>query len=80
VNNVMLWPDWQAGFTELRRVLRPGGRMLLSVHEKWLPGGLTALAAAVDAAGFDGIRTWAWEPPGRSATTAAQLQARRPTG
>ena len=79
VNNVMLWPDWHVGFTELRRILRPGGRMLLSAHDKWLPGGSTALATTVDNAGFDGIRTWTWEPPGRSATTAAQLQACRPT-
>jgi arsenite methyltransferase len=78
VNNVMLWPDWQAGLTELHRVLRPGGRMLLSVHNKWLPGGLPALAAAVAQAGFDDVRTWTWEPPGRGATTAAQLRARRP--
>lgn len=79
VNNVMIWPDWQAGFTELRRILRPGGRMLLSAHTKWLPGGLTALATAVEKAGFDDIRTWSWEPPGRGAATAAQLQAHRPT-
>lgn len=78
VNNVMLWPDWHAGFNEVRRVLRPGGRMLLSAHNKWLPGGLRKLAAAVDDAGFDEIQTWTWEPPGRGATTAAQLRARRP--
>lgn len=78
VNNVMLWPDWQAGLTELRRVLRPGGRMLLSAHNKWLPGGLTALTTAVERAGFQDIETWTWEPSGRGATTAAQLRARRP--
>ncbi|MFD1047847.1 helix-turn-helix domain-containing protein, partial [Kibdelosporangium lantanae] len=47
VNNVMLWPDWDAGFAELHRVLRPDGRILVSAHEKWLPGGLQALTAAV---------------------------------
>ncbi|MEJ3655480.1 class I SAM-dependent methyltransferase [Actinomycetes bacterium KLBMP 9759] len=77
VNNVMLWPDRKAGFTELHRVLRPGGRMLVSVHEKWLPGGLSGLAAAVAEAGFGDVETWTWEPPGRGATTAAQLKARR---
>lgn len=76
VNNVMLWPDWHAGFTELRRILRPRGRLLLSTHEKWLPGGSTALAAAVEDAGFAEVRVWTWEPPGRGASTAVQLQAR----
>lgn len=75
VNNVQIWPDWEAGFAELHRVLRPGGRLLLSAHEKWLPDGL---ATAVERAGLDEIRTWAWEPPGRGAATAFQLRARRP--
>ncbi|WP_035769933.1 class I SAM-dependent methyltransferase [Arthrobacter castelli] len=77
VNNVQFWPDWRAGFNELHRVTRPGGSLLISSHEKWLPGGLTALAAAVKRAGFDDIRTWTWEPPGRGATTAVQLHARQ---
>jgi arsenite methyltransferase len=64
VNNVQIWPDWQAGFAELYRVLRPGGRLLLSAHNKWLPGGLDALAAAVEKAGFRETQTWTWEPPG----------------
>jgi SAM-dependent methyltransferase len=80
VNNVQVWPDWRAGFGELHRVLRPGGRLLLSAHEKWLPGGLPALAAAVEQAGFEEIQTWTWEPPGRGAATAAQLRAWRADG
>jgi SAM-dependent methyltransferase len=78
VNNVQIWPDRAAGFAELGRVLRPGGRLLISAHAKWLPGGLAALAAAVEVAGFHDIETWTWEPPGRGATTAAQLRAYRP--
>ncbi len=79
VNNVMIWPDWHAGFTEVHRVLRPGGRLLLSAHNRWLPGGLQALATAVDEAGFEDVQTWTWDPPGRGAATAAQLAARVPT-
>lgn len=74
VNNVQIWPDWHAGFSELHRVLRPGGRLLLSAHEKWLPGGL---APAVEQAGFEQVQTWTWQPPGRMASTAVQLRALR---
>lgn len=75
VNNVHIWPDWHAGFTELHRVLRPTGRILISAHEKWLPGGPEALTTAVEAAGFRDVQTWTWEPPGRGAATAVQLRA-----
>lgn len=77
VNNVQLWPDQQAGCTELARVMRPGGRLLLSAHHKWLSGGPEELADTVAASGFTDISTWTWQPPGHMATTAAQLQARR---
>ena len=77
VNNVMLWDDRAAGFAELYRVLRPGGRMLLSAHEKWLPVSRHVLADEAAAAGFTDLQTWTWQPPG-FAPLAAQLRARKP--
>ncbi|WP_206793040.1 class I SAM-dependent methyltransferase [Amycolatopsis sp. MtRt-6] len=77
VNNVMLWDDRAAGFAELFRVLRPGGRLLLSAHEKWLPVSRHVLADEAAAAGFADLQTWTWEPPGFAAL-AAQLRAVKP--
>ncbi|HJQ48480.1 MAG TPA: class I SAM-dependent methyltransferase [Amycolatopsis sp.] len=76
VNNVYLWEDRAVGFAELHRVLRPGGRLVLSAQDKWLPVPRHALAAEVGAAGFTDLQTWTWEPPGFGAM-AAQLRAVR---
>lgn len=78
VNNVQLWDDRAAGFAELFRVLRPGGRLLLSAHEKWLPVSRYELADEAAAAGFTDLQTWTWEPPGFSTSLAAQLRAIKP--
>ncbi len=51
VNNVMLW-DRRAGFDELVRVLRPGGRMVLTVHRPVLDVTPEALSQEAGDAGL----------------------------
>lgn len=51
VNNVMLW-DRPAGFTELLRVLRPGGQLVLSVHRHVLDVDPDQLVDDAQRAGF----------------------------
>ncbi|MBG7699379.1 class I SAM-dependent methyltransferase [Streptomyces sp. MC1] len=58
VNKLQLWPGIPAALAGFHRVLGPGGRLLLSTHERWLPTDLTTLATTVEAAGFTSVRTW----------------------
>jgi len=51
VNNVMLW-DRKAGFDELVRVLRPAGRMVLTVHRPVLDVAPETLEEEVSEAGL----------------------------
>lgn len=52
VNNVMLW-DLPVGFAELARVLRPGARLVVSVHRHVLSVTPDALRQHAAKAGFD---------------------------
>lgn len=78
VNNIPLWADRAAGLAELHRVLRPGGRLVLSNHERWLPVPRLELAAEVADAGFTEVQSWTWDPNGRAGSRACQLRAVRP--
>lgn len=54
VNNVMMW-DRSAGFAEVLRVLRPGGRLVLSVHRHVLDTSPEQLADDAKRAGFSNV-------------------------
>ncbi len=76
VNNLQLWRGIPAALAGFHRVLRPGGRLLLSTHERWLPTDLTTLATTVEAAGFTSVRTGTWQPPTRSTPGPAERDTR----
>jgi ubiquinone/menaquinone biosynthesis C-methylase UbiE len=52
VNNVMLW-DLDAGLAELRRVLKPGGRLVIAAHRHVLTQSFVELARSIESAGFE---------------------------
>ncbi|MFC6090638.1 class I SAM-dependent methyltransferase [Saccharothrix lopnurensis] len=57
VNNLQLWDNRPAAFHELRRVLRPGGRLVVSVHRMALDTSEYDLIREAEQAGFAGVRT-----------------------
>lgn len=54
VNNVMLW-DLPSALHEIYRVLRPTGRLVITVHRHVLAGRPDELASAATAAGFTNV-------------------------
>jgi ubiquinone/menaquinone biosynthesis C-methylase UbiE len=74
VNNIQFWEDRQAAYAEIQRVMKPGGRLVISVHKKWAPAGI---AEELESAGFTNVSSTTWEPPNRRATTAAIYQANK---
>jgi ubiquinone/menaquinone biosynthesis C-methylase UbiE len=75
VNNVMMW-DADAGFAEMARVLRPGARLLVSVHRHVLGITPEELAERAGRAGLAPVELSV--RPRRRNSTVVELLARRP--
>lgn len=77
VNNVMLW-RLHDGFAEIARVLRPEGRLVLTVHRHVLGREPEELRQAAKAAGFDRVALDL--RPRRRNSPAVELTARKAAG
>ncbi|MET9022779.1 methyltransferase domain-containing protein [Actinopolymorpha sp. NPDC004070] len=75
VNNVMLW-QLADGFAEIARVLRPGGRLVLTVHRHVLGRPPEDLQRAAEEAGFHEVALNL--RPRRRNSPAVELTAQKP--
>lgn len=78
VNNTQLWPDRPAGFAELHRVLRPGGRLVVSLPEYEMPIRREELRQEAVAAGFTDALVTARLRPDHPRGAAIELIGHRP--